>query len=179
MNYEELYRKAKTEIRETEHLIVRPFRNTDEDGLLELFHDEDTMRMDGDYPIFEKNDEFIRRINLIRNGPLIWFFSEEKKSSEFVGYVMIQEAAEAAVLGFAVTAAKQHRGFGFEMLNAVTDILHGNGIREIRIKTWEKNVPCQRLAEKLGFEKAGIIKKDHKDPLTGETGDSYLYSLKN
>ena len=179
MNYTELCRKAKTETRETEHLILRPFRDEDEDGLLELFHDENTMRMDGDNPIFEKNDEFARRISLIRNGPLIWFFSEEKKSSEFAGYIMIQETAEAAALGFAVTAAKQRRGYGSEMLSAAIDFLHENGVREIRIKTWEKNVPCQRLAEKLGFQKVSIIKNDHKDPLTGETGDSYLYSLKN
>ena len=58
----------------TEHLIIRPYSDRDEDGLLELFHDENTMRMDGDKPILEKNEEFIRRIDLVKNGPLIWFF---------------------------------------------------------------------------------------------------------
>ena len=74
---------------------------------------------------------------------------------------MIQEAAEAAALGFAVTAAKQRRGYGSEMLSAAIDFLHENGVREIRIKTWEKNVPCQRLAEKLSFQKVSVIKNDH------------------
>ena len=27
-----------------------------------------------------------------KEGPLIWFFSEEQKSSDFVGYVMLQDA---------------------------------------------------------------------------------------
>ncbi len=83
MKYSELAKKLETATSETRNLIVRPFRNSDEDGLLELFRDQNTMRMDGDTPILEKNDEFIRRINLIKEGPLIWFFSEEKNSSDY------------------------------------------------------------------------------------------------
>ncbi len=162
----------------TEHLIIRPYSDRDEDGLLELFHDENTMRMDGDKPILEKNEEFIRRIDLVKNGPLIWFFSEEERSSEFVGYVMLQDEAEAIALGFALTASKQHRGYGYEMIDAVINLLFSSGVQEIRIKTWEKNIPCRRLAEKLGFKQASVVENDHKDPITGETGNSILYSLK-
>ena len=175
MDYKELSRKLQTGMRETERMILRPFCDQDEDGLFELFQDANTMRMDGDCPIHEKNEEFIRRINLIRSGSLIWIFAEEKKSSGFVGYVMLQDEGEAVALGFAVTAAKQHAGYGFEMLSAVTELLRENGVKEIRIKTWEKNTPCQKLAEKLGFEMKCIIRGDHKDPVTGTTGDSYLY----
>ena len=66
MKYSELAKKLETATSETRNLIVRPFRNSDEDGLLELFRDQNTMHMDGDTPILEKNDEFIRRINLIK-----------------------------------------------------------------------------------------------------------------
>ena len=163
MDYKELSRKLQTGMRETERMILRPFCDQDEDGLFELFQDANTMRMDGDCPIHEKNEEFIRRINLIRSGSLIWIFAEEKISSGFVGYVMLQDEGEAVALGFAVTA--------------VTKLLRENGVKEIRIKTWEKNTPCQKLAEKLGFEMKCIIRGDHKDPVTGRTGDSYLYSL--
>lgn len=179
MNDHELAQKLKTKTCETERLIIRPFCDTDEEGLLELFRDESTMRMDGDRPIPEKNAEFFRRIDLIKNGPLIWFFSEEKKSGAFVGYVMLQNEAEAVALGFAMTAAKQRMGYGFETVNAIVRMLRETGVQEIRIKTWEKNLPCQKLAEKLGFKKVSVIQNDHKDPLTGETGSSYLYSLKN
>ena len=178
MNDHEFAQKLKTKTRETERLIIRPFRDTDEDGLLELFRDESTMRMDGDRPILEKNAEFVRRIDLIKNGPMIWFFSEEKKSGAFVGYVMLQNEAEAVSLGFAMTAAKQHMGYGVETISAIVKMLREIGVQEIRIKTWEKNLPCQRLAEKLGFERVSVIRNGHKDPLTGETGNSYLYSLK-
>ena len=79
MEYSELAVKLKNRIIETERLIIRPYSEKDEDGLLELFHDEQTMYMDGDRPILEKNAEFRRRIDLIRNGPLIWFFAVEKR----------------------------------------------------------------------------------------------------
>lgn len=178
MHYDELAQRIKAKTRRTERLILRPFCDTDVDGLLELFHDENTMRMDGDRPILEKNQEFYRRIDLIKHGPLIWFFAEEEKTAAFVGYVMLQDEGEAVALGFAMTAAKQHRGYGFEMISAVVHMLREEGVKEIRIKTWEKNLPCQKLAKKLGFEKEGSIKGDHTDPLTGEIGDSYLYVLK-
>ena len=112
MKYSELAKKLETATSETRNLIVRPFRNSDEDGLLELFRDQNTMHMDGDTPILEKNDEFIRRINLIKEGPLIWLFSEEKKSSDFVGYIMLQDEGDAIALGFALTASKQYMGYG-------------------------------------------------------------------
>ena len=178
MNYSELADIFKTTTFETERLILRPYRDRDEDGLLELFRDRNTMRMDGDSPIYEKNREFARRTDLIKHGPLIWLFAEERESSGFVGYVLIQDESDAVALGFAVTAAKQHMGYGHEMIGAVTDMLFDCGIGEIRIKTWEKNLPCRKLAEKLGFEQLRIIKDDHRDPVTGEVGDCVLYSRK-
>ena len=64
------------------------------------------------------------------------------------------------------------RSFG-----SLVDVLKENGVKTIRIKTWEKNMACQKLAEKCGFKKISIVKNNHKDSLTGEVSDSYLYSL--
>ena len=178
-NYSQLAKRIKTTSCITGRLIVRPYQDCDEDGLFELFHDENTMRMDGDKPILEKNEEFFRRINLVKEGPLIWFFAEEQRSSDFVGYVMLQDEEDAIALGFAVTALKQHMGYGSEMVKAVIDILFECGVPEIRIKTWERNIPCQKMAERLGFEKADVIKEDHTDSFTGEVSDCYLYSIQN
>ena len=47
LKYAELAATFKTKICETERLLVRPYQDSDEDGLLELFRDENTMRMDG------------------------------------------------------------------------------------------------------------------------------------
>lgn len=175
MDYSELAGRIKTRTYATERLVIRPYCEKDEDDLLELFHDEHTMYMDGDRPILEKNNEFMRRIDLIRNGPLIWFFAEEKTTSGFIGYVMLQDEKDAVTLGFALTAAKQRMGYGSEMVGSVVDTLFENGIREVRIKTWEKNLPCRKLAEGLGFEKAAVLKNDHRDPVTGELSDCFLY----
>ena len=177
MNYNELKQMTKEKTWETNSLTVSSFKDEDEEGLFELFHDENTMGMDGDTPILEKNDEFRRRIDLVKHGPLIWFFYHEKLSSEFVGYVMLQDEGDAVALGFAITASKQHMGYGTEMLGSLVDVLKENGVKTIRIKTWEKNMACQKLAEKCGFKKISIVKNNHKDSLTGEVSDSYLYSL--
>ena len=95
LKYAELAKKLKTKVCETELLLVRPYQDSDADGLFELFHDKNTMRMDGDLPIMEKNEEFVRRINFVKEGPLIWFFSEERESRDFVGYVMLQDEGDA------------------------------------------------------------------------------------
>ena len=176
MDYTELGRRIKASTCKTEHLVVRPYCEKDEDGLFELFQDEQTMYMDGDRPIFEKNAEFARRIELIKNGPLIWFFAEEKVTAGFVGYVMLQDEKDAVALGFALTAARQYMGYGAELVGSVVDTLFENGVAEVRIKTWEKNLPCRKLAEKLGFEQVAVIKEDHRDPITGELSSSFLYS---
>jgi hypothetical protein len=70
INYQELALKMQGKSVQTKNLTIRPFRNSDEDGLFALFHDENTMRMDGDFPFYEKNNEFKRRIDLIKN--LVW-----------------------------------------------------------------------------------------------------------
>ena len=156
MDYSELGNRIRDKACLTERLVIRPYCEKDEDGLLELFRDERTMYMDG--------------------GPLIWFFAEERATSDFVGYIMLQDEKDAVALGFALTAAKQHLGYGSEMVGSIVNTLFESGIREVRIKTWEKNTPCQKLAEKLGFEKAAVLKKDHRDPVTGELSNSFLYS---
>ena len=61
------------------------------------------------------------------------------------------------------------------MLKAVIDILFDYGVNEIRIKTWEKNLPCQELAEKLGFVLVEVVKGDHKDSFTGEISECFTY----
>ena len=58
INYQELALKMQGKSVQTKNLTIRPFRNSDEDGLFALFHDENTMRMDGDFPFLEKNNEF-------------------------------------------------------------------------------------------------------------------------
>lgn len=65
------------------------------------------------------------------------------------------------------------------MVKAVIDILFECNVPEIRIKTWERNIACQKLAEKLGFAKTDVIKDDHTDSFTGEVSDCYLYVLQN
>ena len=78
VEYSKLAEMLKEKSCKTDRLIIRPYRDRDENGLLELFRDVNTMRMDGDQPIIETDAEFFRRIDLIKNGPLIWSFRKKK-----------------------------------------------------------------------------------------------------
>lgn len=170
------YERLKTSLSglrfESPRLRIREFQNSDEEGLFTLFHDDYTMLMDGDLPILEKNDEFYRRINLIKSGSLIWYFLESKANGDFIGFVMLQPVSDpeekAVAVGYSLTAAYQRQGCAREALLSLFEVLKAAGVEYIFANIWEQNLPSQKLVKRLGFQEYGRTNNAYRNPITGE-----------
>lgn len=153
---------------ESPRLRIRGFQSSDEEGLLTLFRDDYTMYMDGDVPILEKNEEFYRRIDLIKSGSLIWFFMENKENGDFVGFVMLQPVSDpekkAIIVGYSLTPAYQRQGYAKEALLSLFEALKSAGTERVYANIRERNIPSQKLVTRLGFHGYGRTCDAHRDP---------------
>ena len=166
---------------ETPRLRIRGFKDGDEEGLLTLFGDETTMFMDGDVPITEKNAEFARRVELIKSGPLIWFFLENRENGDFVGFIMLQPAPEgegrAVTVGYSLTPAYQRQGRAKEALLSLFEALKAAGTERVLANIREKNLPSRKLVGKLGFFEYGRTEGAHRNPKNGERSANVHFRL--
>ena len=170
------YERLKTSLSglnfESPRLRIREFQSSDEEGLFTLFHEDYTMFMDGDVPILEKNDEFYRRMNLIKFGSLIWYFLESKANGDFIGFVMLQPVSDpeekAIAVGYSLTAAYQRQGYAKEALLSLFEALKSAGVEHIFANIWEQNLPSQKLVKNLGFSECGRTCNAHRNPKNGE-----------
>lgn len=170
--YERLKDSLSGSVFETPRLRIREFRDSDEEGLFTLFHDDYTMSMDGDVPILEKNGEFYRRIDLIRSKSLIWFFLENKANGDFIGFIMLEPVSDpeekAGTVGYSLTAAYQGQGYAKEALLSLFEVWKAAGMEHVFANIWERNLPSQKLVKRLGFHEYGRTCNAHRDPKTGE-----------
>ena len=166
---------------ESPRLRIRGFQSSDEEGLFTLFHDDYTMYMDGDVPILEKNDEFRRRIGLIKSGSLIWFFLENKENGDLVGFVMLQPVSDpeekATALGYSLTSVYQRQGYAKEALLSLFEALRSAGTERVYANIWERNLPSQKLVTRLGFHEYGRTRDAHRDPKSGERSANIHFRL--
>lgn len=177
--YDVIKESLRNEKIETRHLLIRPFEERDEKGLFEQFHDANTMYMDGDTPIYEKDDKFRGRIKFIQSGELIWFFIEMNETKDYVGYILLKPADDRKVntveIGCSLTVNHQNKGLGYEALTAVIELLKKHGTEMLTAKVWEKNIPSQKLVRKLQFVEEGVKHKSHLDPRTSEVTDTIMF----
>ena len=166
---------------DSSRLRIREFQSSDEAGLFTLFHDDYTMFMDGDIPIIEKNDEFYRRIDLIKSGALVWFFLESKENGDFVGFIMLEPVSDpeekAVTVGYCLTSAYQRQGYAKEALLSLFEALHSIGTEHVLANIWEQNLPSQKLVKKLGFQEYGRTFNAHRNPKNGELSANIHFRL--
>ena len=167
---------------ETERLVLRHFIETDADCLMAIFKDEHTMYMDGDTPFSEKNKEFERRIQFIKDNMWKWFFLEKKDTGEFVGCIHIREVSDRKVntisFGCSLVPTYQHCGYGYEAFSALIKYLKEyTDTSMLLMSAWEKNEASIGLIKKLGFHNEGKIHRNHCDPMSGEISDSLRFYL--
>ena len=91
---------------------------------------------------------------------------ESKKTGDLVGEIVVMPAEGTFSLGYTVSYKHHRKGFAFESLSALTDLLHSRYPNyEFICFTDEANIPSRALLEKLGFRDLGYI----------ESKDSQIY----
>ena len=65
----------------------------------------------------------------------------------------------AYVGGLAIHPDFGGQGFGSKMIQEIIDLAKGMNIQRLELSVGSENLPAQKLYEKLGFEKEGVLRK--------------------
>jgi ribosomal-protein-serine acetyltransferase len=166
-------------------LLIRPYRAEDASALYEAVREsisEVSLWLPWCHPKYsiEESREFIGSRELASQGGEWYSFGIfETDSGGFLGGVginFINRVHQMANLGYWVRTSAAGRGvataatrmaarFGFEQL----------GLRRIEIVAAVANVPSQRVAEKAGARREGVLRR--RLLIRGESVDAVLFSL--
>ncbi len=87
-----------------------------------------------------------------------WFFIEKKEGTK-IGLIA-HFVAHGTVIGYAVLPNERRKGYGSEAIEIIVDYLFlTKNIVRIQAETHPENIASQRVLEKAGFKKEGIIRK--------------------
>ena len=104
-----------------------------------------------------------------------WFF-REKKDGPKIGWVAKYLVGSLITVGFGVVPDERCKGYATEAASIIVDYLFlAINIVRIQADTSTENKASQRVLEKVGFQKEGIIRKHFFS--TGKWRDSFLYSI--
>ena len=104
-----------------------------------------------------------------------WFIIEKKDGIKigFIGHFVVGKMLE---IGYSVILNERKKGYCTEAIRIIMDYLFlSKNIVRIQAQTNVRNVPSQRVLEKAGFMREGIVRKSYF--VRGEWTDFYQYSI--
>jgi len=107
-------------------------------------------------------------------------FLIEKKDGSKVGFIghfcVLHPAAKHLEIGYSLLPGERGKGCCTEAVKIMVDYLFlSREARRIQAQTDLRNVASQKVLEKVGFKKEGILRKNFF--VRGEWRDTYLYSI--
>jgi ribosomal-protein-alanine N-acetyltransferase len=105
-----------------------------------------------------------------------WFFIEKKDGTKIGFIAHFQSSNKQAGIGYALLPDERSKGYGSEAVQLIVDYLYlTKNIIRIQAETHPQNLASQRILEKAGFEKEGIIRKSFFS--RGELRDTAMFSI--
>ncbi len=105
----------------------------------------------------------------------MWFLVEKKDSSR-IGFIYHELQGNQMEIGYALIPSERNKGFGREAITIFVDYLFlSKAIHRIQAPTGTDNRHSQKVLEKSGFKKEGIIRK--AGFVRGKWIDESLYSI--
>jgi RimJ/RimL family protein N-acetyltransferase len=107
-------------------------------------------------------------------------FIVENKEQRKVGFIayfyVLHPATRSLEISYSFIPSERSKGYGTEALNIIVDFLFlsKDAIR-IQAQTDSKNLASQRILEKVGFKKEGVLRKSFF--VRGEWKDSWIYGI--
>jgi diamine N-acetyltransferase len=104
------------------------------------------------------------------------FFFIEKKDGTKIGTIAHFLSGGRMEVGYLLIPNERRKGYCSEAVTVMVDYLFlSKNIMRVQAMTDLRNIASQRVLEKVGFEKEGIIRKS--DFARGEWRDNYLFSI--
>lgn len=127
------------------------------------------------YPLLQKSKADLEKEYDKRPPEENWFFIEKKDGTK-VGAAFHFPEGRLLEIGYALVPSERRKGYGTEAAKIMVDYLFlSKGIVRIQAHTDVRNAVSQKVLEKIGFKKEGIIRKYAF--VCGEWRDALLYSI--
>lgn len=109
-------------------------------------------------------------------------FIIEKKDNSKIGFIAHFNVIHTGTgtkqleVGYSLIPKERGKGYGTEALQIMLDYLFlSKNVTRIQVQTDVRNAASQRVIEKVGFKKEGILRKNFF--MRGELRDCYIYSI--
>jgi RimJ/RimL family protein N-acetyltransferase len=104
-----------------------------------------------------------------------WFIVETKNKRK-IGHIFHTASGQGFEIGYRLIPSERNKGYGTEAVSILIDFLFlSKNIVRIQAKSNPRNAASQRVLEKAGFKKEGVIRKDVF--IRGQWQDGVLYSI--
>jgi len=104
-----------------------------------------------------------------------WFIMEKKDGSR-IGQIFHSPRGPHFIIGYKLLPSERDKGYCTEAVKIILDYLFlSKNIVRIQAETNQRNIASQRVLEKAGFRREGLIRKSIF--VKGKWEDSLLYSI--
>ena len=137
-----------------------------------------SLEVAGDYqfPPQMSKAEIEKEIEKSFSDALSGGFIIEKKNGSKIGYVGHYLAGRLLEIGYAIIPSERGKGYCSEAAQIMVDYLFlSKDTVRVQAHTDPKNVASQRILEKIGFKKEGVVRKSSF--IRGEWRDRCLFSI--
>ena len=161
---------------ETGRQRMSPICMEDRNSVFEIFSNEILMKPYGMFPIedIEKASEFTQR--LIEDREFAIVLKDENKVIGTLGFVDYNKYNSRAEIAFEMMEDYWNKGLMSEAVSVLLNIGFVDlNLNRIEAFIYPSNLASQRLVEKLGFQKEGLLKK--RSFQRGKYRDMIIYGL--
>ena len=109
-------------------------------------------------------------------------FIIEKKDGSKIGFIAhfhvlhLGTGTKQLEIGYTLVPSERGKGYGTEATQLMVDYLFlSKDVMRIQAQTDQRNIASQKLLEKVGFKKEGMLRKNFF--MRGEWTDDYIYSI--
>ena len=130
----------------------------------------------GEYdPIFQTSKSDWQKMFDNRSPDEGWFFIEKKDGTK-VGNIGHSPVMQAQEIGYAVLQSERGKGYCSEAVTIIVDYLFlSKNIVRVQAHTDVRNMASQRILEKTGFKREGVVRRHTF--ARGEWRDLMVYSI--
>jgi len=124
--------------------------------------------------IQESKDELAKRYDTFRPDEK-WFVMEKKDGTK-IGLIVLELEGGVQEIGYGITPNERGKDYCTEAVKIAVDYLFlSKPIVRIQAHTNVNNIASQRVMEKAGFRREGVVRK--RIFMRGEWKDEFLYSI--
>ena len=104
-----------------------------------------------------------------------WFFIEKKDGSK-IGFIQHLSVGSYWEIGYVLIPSERGKGYCTEAVQLMVDYLFlSKSTVKIQAATHVENIASQKILEKTGFKRDGLMRKEMM--IWGKWADGYLYSI--